>query len=122
MHVCPDGSPVQTQELATTLSKCAWLQSQLCVQAANIYIRKQKYTVNKNFVQLKARTTQIFCIILKIFISCTGLINDHFAYVHPYIILPRYFSNTELTCIHAFLLLHSSSPLGLLHISIHVLF
>jgi len=41
MYVFPDGSPVQTQELATTLSECAWLQSQLWVQAANIYTRKQ---------------------------------------------------------------------------------
>jgi len=41
MYVCPDGSPVQTQELVTTLTKCAWLRSQLWVQATNTYIRKQ---------------------------------------------------------------------------------
>ena len=31
---------MQTQELATTLSKCAWSRSQLWVQTANIYTRK----------------------------------------------------------------------------------
>jgi len=55
MYVCPDGSPVQTQELATTLSKYAWLRSQLWVQAVNIYIRKQQYIINKKLYSIRSR-------------------------------------------------------------------